>query len=96
MIEKPYMTIEMPDGSVWAMPAQLIAKSYADYYEKHDKDYSRQQHYDTAMEDDYILKDWAANNMHWKDLRHNAIELKRPGPTDFEEGLCNGDKEIVR
>lgn len=96
MIEKPYMTIEMPDGCVWAVPIKLIANRYADYYEKRDKDYSKQQHFDIAMEDDYLLKDWAANNMHWKDLSPYAVELESPRITDFEEGLCNGAKEVVR
>lgn len=90
--------VTMPDGSRWAVPVDVIAINRADYY-KHEfgDDLQRSLDEDTwplFAEDDYEIKDWAANNMDWSDVEGIAVMIEPPTPPDFNEGWCNGDKEV--
>ena len=97
----------MPDGSNWDVPCKLIAGNRAAYYaarnaeteDINNKEYQRiyKEEFDVAMkcrDDGYDIKDWAANNMDWKDVKNVAINVST-GEIDFQEGWVNGDKEIV-
>jgi len=98
---KKQIQITMPDGSIWGVPAELVAEDRAEYYA--DKDASdkpdnfekiKQQEYEYTLGDNSELLDWAANNMNWNDVAHAAI-LIRPGSVDFQEGWVNGHKRVV-
>ncbi|QMN68085.1 hypothetical protein HVW65_14420 [Citrobacter freundii] len=89
--------ITMPDGSVWAVPVQLIATNRAEYYSREfGGDFNRSLAEDTLplfRSDDFEIEDWAANNMNWSDVQH-AAKCVSLGDVDFQEGWVNGDKEV--
>lgn len=95
MAEK-YLRITMPDGSKYDVPAKIIAENRAKYYADIDPDTTYEEEYEFTMTDSYELKDWAANNMNWDEVKAHAVkvpaEKKEP---DYQEGWINGEKEIV-
>lgn len=86
--------VTMPDGSVWGVPAELVAQDRADYYGDKEGDESRKVEYTNTLADHHEMIDWAANNMNWNDVAHAAI-LVRPGKVDYQEGWVNGPKRVV-
>lgn len=99
-MNKKYLQVEMPDGSKWAVPVEVIALNRARYYAKNDGiclDQSLNE--DTLPLFDsspFEIEDWAANNMNWTDVRCIAVQVKQPDPEfDYQEGWVNGDKQII-
>lgn len=86
--------VEMPDGSKWDVPAQAIADSRdANYADEHEDTigFIRERSLDA-----FEIPDWAGNNMDWKDVEKYADKAVIPPiPVDYQEGWCNGEKEIV-
>lgn len=91
--------VEMPDSSQYSVPVLTIAYSRAHYYaHEFGGSWLRSFREDTAplfAQDHYEIKDWAANNMNWSDVVHDAELIPNTGQTDFQEGWINGHKEIV-
>lgn len=95
-----YLRVEMPDGSLWDIPVDVIARSHAEHYaHEYGGDIERSLAEGTGPlfeSDDYAIEDWAANSMDWADVESVAREAERPGPpVDFQEGWVNGVKAIV-
>lgn len=95
-----YLRVEMPDGSRWDVPVDVIARSRATYYAHEiDGNVERSLREDTLplfAEDESEIYDWAANNMNWSDVVSFAERVPDSGrPVDYQEGWCNGEKEIV-
>jgi hypothetical protein len=93
------LTIEMPDGTVWAVPVTVIAADRAKCYAKEfGGDVKRSLEEDTEPlfnSDEYEIKDWAANNMNWEDVKDHAfLHLQAPAGTDYQEGWVNGKKSV--
>lgn len=92
-----HLLITMPDGSVWAVPVDVIALSRATYYASEfcgDVQTSLDQ--DTLPlfnSEPFEIEDWAANNMNWEDVVKHARLIKE-GETDYQEGWVNGEKEV--
>ena len=91
--------VTMPDGSVWAIPVMSIGINRATYYaHEFGGDVKRSLAEDTIpcfSSDHYEVEDWAANNMNWVDVASVATMVQGPAPIDFQEGWCNGEKEVV-
>lgn len=91
--------VEMPDGSRWGVPVEVIAldraKNYADEF---DGNVARSLEEDTwplFEADSYDVSDWAGNNMNWEDVEAQAQRIHDPdGPVDYQEGWVNGEKEF--
>lgn len=109
-MERVFVTVVMPDDSVWMVPAGIIADSYAAYFAGREvepvDDESRaawnavyhDQYTDVIGNDDELL-DWASNNMGWNEVTHAARRIKEaPALTRewFENGWTNGEKKVVR
>jgi hypothetical protein len=62
--------VDTPKGR-YSIPAELVAKSRADYYEKKEPGVY-QEEFDYTLGDDYELKDWLLNNMDWVDVEPDA------------------------
>lgn len=92
------LTIEQSDGSVWAVPVSIIARNRAEHYaSEFDGDVERSLAEDTNPlfeADDYEVRDWAANNMNWKDVAEHAFLVRKAPPLDFQEAWCNGEKAV--
>lgn len=93
------LTIEMPDGSKWGVPMEVIARNRAAHYaHEFDGDVERSMAEDTMPlfeSDDYEVKDWAANNMNWSDVAAQAKKLQDAPAPDFQEAWVNGDKAVI-
>lgn len=86
--------VEMEEGSKWDVPVQVIADSRDEHYQEDDEDTIG------AIRDGELpageIQDWAGNNMNWSDVEAFAVRAEvTPKKIDWEEGWCNGEKEIV-
>lgn len=87
---KKYVTVVMPDNSVWAVPTSVVAEHHAKYF----ADCSDGRNIDETMrvttlplfeaDEDNILN-WAANRMVWKDFEGKAIRVKSGAP-NYDQG----------
>jgi len=88
--------VTMPDGSVWGVPAELVAQHRADYYGDKEGEESRKAEYDFTLSNIGELLDWAVNNMNWSNVSHAAVKI---GPdvrvVDYQDGWVNGKKRVV-
>ena len=77
------------DGSIWHIPADVIAKHRANYYSKGDPEvYIRE--FESGLSANYALIDWAQNNMDWSDVQPFAKQINPPSP-DYQDDWVNGD-----
>lgn len=92
-----YLRVTMNDGTRWDVPAEVIARSRAKYYSDTDTEITYDEEFSFTMEDDFELRDWAANSMNWADVKPFAVrapDVPKEAP-DYQEGWVNGEKEIV-
>jgi hypothetical protein len=93
------LTIEMPDGSKWGVPVEVIARSRAAHYaHEFGGDVERSMAEDTMPlfeSDDYEVEDWAVDNMNWEDVATHAKKLQDAPPPDFQEAWTNGKKSVI-
>lgn len=88
------LRVEMPDGSLWDVPVQLIADSRDENYADDKEDtigFIR-----AGQLDKYEITDWAENNMNWDEVEKSAVPVPQKARViDFQDGWCNGKKKIV-
>ncbi len=95
-----YLIVEMSDKTQWAIPAMLIAKNRADYIigdvRKGLGEYQNihEEEVAYAMSDEYEITDWAANNMDWKDVCSQAIQLKAMPSINYHKDWINAPKSV--
>lgn len=95
MQKRKYYTVKMGNGNVYGVPAEIIAKNYANYYAKeYGEDY--QENFDAMMHwfdtGDYEFADWAKDNMNWDDVKDQAILIESTiAEPDYQEGWVNGE-----
>lgn len=95
------LVIDLPDGSKWGVPLEMIARDRAKHYAKEfDGDIERSLAEDTLPlfeSDSFEVEDWASNNMNWSDVSAQAKCLKPAGLTesDFQDAWCNGEKAVL-
>ena len=96
-----WLTLELPDGSLWGVPVELIANNRAAHYaHEFDGDLMRSLAEDTIPlfnSSDFDVTDWASNNMNWCDFNRRVVKLRDGKPlnpkdywarfTDAEIGL---------
>lgn len=76
--------VTMPDGSVWAVDAQIVSREFG----------GRAPILDVlSSEDDKVLR-WASENLNWADVSATA-RLVSLGNVDFQAGWMSGAKKIV-
>lgn len=84
----------MEDGSIWAVPVQVIVDSRDEHY-KEDKEDTIGSIHDGGL-DRYEIGDWAGNNMNWFEVQEWATQVSvAPRKVNWEEGWTNGEHEIV-
>lgn len=91
-----FMTIEMPDGSVWGVPVDMISRNRAAHYaSEFGGDVERSLTEDTLPmfeSDEYEIQDWAADQMNWSDFDGHQVKIKDAPPPDFQQAWMNGVK----
>jgi hypothetical protein len=91
-------TVEMPNGDIWGVPVDMIARNRAKHYaHEFDGDVERSLVEDTLPlfdEEEYEIEDWAVNNMNWSDFDGHQVKLRCGDETDdFQEAWLNGPKD---
>lgn len=94
--------VAMPDGSLWHVPADLVAQHRAQYYAKWDTARNPQRGFQAVFQEEFhatmtdheCLIDWAESNMNWSDVRLHAFRVSAPD-VDFQEGWVNGEKQVM-
>ena len=94
-MKEKYLRVIMPDGSKWDVPVMLIVNDRAKYYAETDPETSFDKEVEYALNDEYEITDWAANNMNWKDVVLQAQIVNEDREVDYQEGWINGDQEII-
>ena len=93
------MTVQMPDGSKWGVPIEMIARSRATHYaSEFDGDIERSLAEDTLPlfeKSDYAIEDWAKNNMNWSDFDGHQVKVEDAPTPDFQEAWMNGETGYV-
>jgi len=87
--------VQMDDNSLWDVPVQAIADSRDENY-AYDKEDTIGSIRDGGLSDAEI-HDWAGNNMNWDEVEAYAVLVpaSKQKKVDWQEGWCNGEKEIV-
>lgn len=93
------MSVTLPDGSVWAIPIEIIARNRSAHYaSEFDGDIQRSLDEDTLplfAESDYEITDWAVNNMNWSDFNGHQFRVEHAPPPDFQDAWMSGEKRIL-
>lgn len=87
--------VRFEDGSVWDIPAGVVAHHRARYYEEREGGDTYRQEFDLAMEDDTELLDWASGNMDWSDVAMVAQRQMSPTLREPFAEWGNAPKEVV-
>jgi hypothetical protein len=88
------LRVTMPDGSRWDVPAEIIAINRAKSYEE-DEPGSYEDIYAETIESAYEVRDWAAGNMNWDDVKSQAVKFADAETMNFQDGWVNGEQECV-
>lgn len=97
---KNRLLVDMPDGLTYAIPVEIIARHRAQYYanKEYDGDIAESLRDDTLPlfeEDPYNIRDWAANNMNWSEVKLSAVALTKKIDEDlFEDAWVNGEWSV--
>lgn len=97
---KKHLLIDMPDGFVYAIPVEIIARNHAEYYanKEYNSDIAESLRNDTLplFEDISEIHDWASNNMNWSDVKKHAITLKKKiSESEFQDAWVNGEWKVA-
>src|SRR5690554_5890940 len=98
-----YLRVRMSDGSLYDIPAEVIAEHRANYFENNSAEKLayhsssvqprlRKAEKEFALNNDEDLIDWATNKMDWKDIEEFALKVDL---NDHEEEWKSVDKQII-
>lgn len=100
-----YVRVQMSDGSMYDIPAEIIAEHRAGYFE--DNSAEKLAYHSSsvqprlivaekefAMNNDDILIEWASNKMTWKDVEPHARRVD-PDTDMNEKDWQNAPKKVV-
>jgi len=99
-----YLRVKMPDGSIYDIPAEVIADHRANYFENNSAEKLayhsssvqprlRLAEKEFALNNDEVLIDWATNKMDWKDIEKYALKVEPNN--NYEEEWKSVDKQII-
>ena len=80
------LEIKHEDGTIWHVPAKVVAFERADHYVGAEStggevyDTYVQEEMEAALENERELRDWAANNMLWPELKEHAEKVDQDMP----------------
>ncbi len=100
-----YLRVQMSDGTMFDIPAEIIAEHRANYFEANSAEKLtyhsssiqprlRKEEKDFAMNNDETLIEWATNKMKWSELEHHAKKVE-PETNNYEIEWPNAPKKII-
>ncbi len=75
MTEEMILFIQFSDGTIWGIPAKIIAENRAKHYANVDIDGDYYAEFNHAMENSFEITDWAVGNMDWEDVKEHAKQI---------------------
>lgn len=98
-----YLRVKMSDGSIYDIPAEVIAEHRANYYENNSAEKLayhsssiqprlRKAEKEFALDNDEVLVDWATNKMDWKYVEKFAVKVDL---NNYEEEWKSAEKQII-
>lgn len=101
---KKYLRVEMPDGVMYDIPAEIIAEHRARYFEDssaekltyHASSIQPRLHRaekEFALENDEVLIEWASEKMEWKDLKYFAKKVEHEA--NYDKDWKTAPKKVV-
>lgn len=101
-LRKKRLMVDMPDGTSWSIPVQVIAEHRARLYSNRidpERGYRETLEWTLELfgEDDFEITDWAANNMDWDDVEKHAtkIEKQNEPPPNYVSGWYEAEKTVI-
>ncbi len=98
-----FIHVTMNDGSVWEVPAEIVAESRANYLAKVDGWQPGGAEWNAEVQqlltDNHMdLFDWAQNSMNWSYVAASAkcIQGPPPIPVDFQASWPNGPMSVIK
>jgi len=101
---KKYLRVQMPDGTMYDIPAEVIAEHRAGYFENNSAEkltyhassvkprlYHAEKEF--ALNNDDILIEWAETKMEWKDIEPYAKKVKKEG--GYEKEWRTAEKKVI-
>lgn len=91
------LIIKFSNAEKFEIPARIIAEHRANYYasldgyEKESNEWYNEINF--ALNDEYEIIDWTANNMDWKDLEPFAVKVE-PESFNYEENWGDAELEL--
>lgn len=93
------LKVRFSNGDLFAIPARVIAEDRANYYADLDGYDLNSNEWEAeivyALNDDYEIEDWAANNMNWSDLEPHSKRINSDEEFDYDDGWTDADIELT-
>lgn len=97
-----WYTVKDPTGAKWVIPVSVIVKHRAEFY----VDNAPYMDLKKALEDtisvfnayQYIIHDWASENMNWDDVKEFALKVKtveEKPKIDWQNVWVNGEYDTL-
>jgi hypothetical protein len=93
--------VTFSNGSVWEIPAPIVAEDRARYYAEKEGKTSEEkarvfkEETEFCLSDNSEILDWAGNNMKWEDVKAHAVKVE-DARVDFEGEWSNAKKSITQ
>jgi hypothetical protein len=102
---KKVLRVQMSDGTVYEIPALIIAEHRADFFEDNSakkltyhassvQPRLRSAEIEFALKNDNVLLEWASSRMKWKDLEKHAVKVY-PDTQSYEKQWAEAPKQII-
>jgi len=101
---KKFLRVKMADGSVYDIPAEVIAEHRARHFENNSAEkltyhassvkprlYSAEKEF--ALNNDEVLVEWAETKMTWKDVEPHAIKVIID--KDYDKEWPKAEKKVI-
>jgi len=99
------LRVQMLDGTVYDIPAEIIAEHRAEYYEDNSaqkltyhassvQPRVRSAEVEFALKNDNVLIEWASNRMKWEELEKHAVRVY-PDTQTYEKQWAEANKKII-
>lgn len=100
-----FLRVQMSDGTMYDIPAEIIAEHRAAYFESnsaeklayHSSSVSPRLHSmekDFALNNDEILVEWASRKMTWKDIEPHAVKVE-PETNNNDSDWPDAPKTVI-
>ncbi len=101
---KKYLRVEMPDGAMYDIPAEIIAEHRAQFFESSSAEkltYHSSSiqprlllaEKEFALENDEVLIEWASERMEWKDLVNFAKKVEHE--KNYDKDWKTAPKKVI-